>query len=40
MIVMMIPILTSSISSSDPTVAALMAILPVLMIFNALSDFF
>lgn len=40
---MIIPLLTSAMSGiggDDPTVAALMAILPIMLIFNAIGDFF
>lgn len=38
-LVMIIPIITSSFTSSDPTVQALMAIVPVMLILNAVGDF-
>jgi len=39
-LLMILPLLTSNISTSDPTTQALLAILPAIVIINALMDFF
>jgi len=39
-LLMVIPLLTQNITSEDPTTQALLAILPVIIIINALMDFF
>jgi len=39
-LLMVLPLLTSAISTEDPTTQALLAILPTIIIINALMDFF
>lgn len=40
MIAALIPVITSAVSSEDPAVTAIVALLPVVLLFNALGDFF
>jgi len=39
-LLMVLPLLTSTITTEDPTTQALLAILPTIIIINALMDFF